>query len=165
MKKCFKCGEEKELKEFYKHKQMADGHLNKCKICTRKDSRSNYDEKSKDEDWFLKERERTRLKYHRLNYKDKVKDQLTKYPWKKSSEYKNLRKKHYPFLDKNIELHHWNYFKIKDVILLDRRTHSKLHSLLEIDVEKRIFFVKDTGEYLDTRIKHEKFIKDNFRHG
>lgn len=37
-KKCFKCGIEKPLTDYYKHKEMGDGHLNKCKECTKKDS-------------------------------------------------------------------------------------------------------------------------------
>ena len=43
MKKCFKCNIEKELTNFYKHSKMGDGHLNKCKDCTKIDNRNNRD--------------------------------------------------------------------------------------------------------------------------
>jgi hypothetical protein len=37
-KVCFKCNINKQLTEYYKHAQMGDGHLNKCKDCTKKDA-------------------------------------------------------------------------------------------------------------------------------
>ena len=41
-KKCFKCGRRKFLRQFYRHPEMRDGHLNKCKRCTKKDVSGNY---------------------------------------------------------------------------------------------------------------------------
>ena len=38
-KQCFKCGLVLGIEHFYAHKMMADGHLNKCKECTKRDAK------------------------------------------------------------------------------------------------------------------------------
>ncbi len=42
MKTCFKCLKLKDIKEFYAHPGTSDGHLNKCKVCARKDGREAF---------------------------------------------------------------------------------------------------------------------------
>lgn len=39
-KKCFKCKKVKNIDEYYKHSEMRDGHLNKCKTCTKTDNKT-----------------------------------------------------------------------------------------------------------------------------
>ena len=68
MKKCFKCGEEKPLTAFYKHKNTTDGHLGKCKECTKKDVRQNRKEKidyyrEYDVDRYAANQERRKAQY------------------------------------------------------------------------------------------------------
>ena len=41
-KPCFKCGIIQPLANFYAHPQMSDGHVNKCKVCSKKDVQANY---------------------------------------------------------------------------------------------------------------------------
>jgi len=38
---CFKCGKRQKLCDFYAHREMRDGCVNKCKKCTKKDVKAN----------------------------------------------------------------------------------------------------------------------------
>ena len=65
MKKCFKCGLEKPIAEYYAHPMMADGHLGKCKSCAKADAEARRKEKEKDAKWRV-----TELKRHRKKSQD-----------------------------------------------------------------------------------------------
>jgi len=171
MKKiCFKCGVEKELTEYYAHKQMGDGHLNKCKDCARKDVDEREKKLRTDPNWVEKEKIRSREKYHRLNYKNihkptpERKKEIMKayhdrYPEKKIS--RSMLGKTKPKVSGN-ELHHWSYNieHAKDVIELTVLDHNKAHRYMIYDQERMMYRRVDTNELLDTRQRHEDYLID-----
>jgi hypothetical protein len=56
MKTCIACGGEFELNDFYGHSGMADGHLNKCKSCCKKQAAARRQVKLKEIKAYDKER-------------------------------------------------------------------------------------------------------------
>lgn len=59
-KECFRCHRSKPLSAFYRHLMMGDGHLGKCKDCTKQDAKQRYHQKMHDPGWAQQERERNR---------------------------------------------------------------------------------------------------------
>lgn len=166
---CFKCNEEKELKNFYSHKRMADGYLNKCILCTKNDTKKRRTKLSSDATWVEKEKKRQREKYYRLEYKEKYKvcgetkkkimsRYNEKYPEKLKA--KNLSQ-HLSKKDGN-HLHHWSYNEehYKDVIELTKKEHYTLHRFIVYDQERMMYRRTDTLELLDSKEKHQNFLKE-----
>lgn len=72
MKTCFICGKKKALEEFYPHKKMRDGRLNKCKECTKSQEEARRIENMKNPEWVLQEMDRQREKERRRREQGKV---------------------------------------------------------------------------------------------
>ena len=133
MKKCFKCGIEKTLDNFYRHSQMGDGYLNKCKTCNKLDVKENY----------TLRREKY-AEYERKRYSDPTRRA-------KHLEYQRKRRASNPIKEKarravanalrkgemeksicrcgasKVEAHHEDYLKPLDVVWLCRACHLKEH--------------------------------------
>lgn len=153
---CFKCGILKPLSEFYSHPQMGDGHLNKCKECTKKDASERYSEKSKDESWLERERARGREKFKRLGYKGRFKSP-TKICIEGKSISMKLRLRGYD--TKGKEAHHWNYNLPNSVFLSSRKAHKCIHKYISVNYSDKFCYTLD-GVIIDTIEK----AKNLFRH-
>lgn len=130
-KKCFKCGKIKPLSDFYKHKEMADGHVNKCKVCNKKDVTENRNKKieyyreydrnrgSRQDKYYLRE-------YRRKNPEKFAAHQLVRYAIKNGK----LAKKPCEVCgaENRLEAHHEDYTRPLDVIWLCSEHHKWIHS-------------------------------------
>jgi hypothetical protein len=160
-KRCFKCGLEKPLEEFYKHPQMGDGHLNKCKECTKKDVRENYDKNAEDPDYVERERARGRDKHHRLyrgikNYNPerdriRIRNYKERFPEKYMASMRSCRIR----VQEGCDKHHWSYNEEHwlDIIPFTHNDHMKLHRYMIYDQERMMYRTRD-GVLLDTKEAH-----------
>ena len=165
LKQCFKCNQTLPLSEFYKHPQMADGHLNKCKTCNKRDTMERYNALIVTPDFKESERKRALNKYYRLYRsptadlpRQKMAPFYDRYPEKKKARSlsSHLRSK----IEGN-HLHHWSYQQrhAKDVIDISAKDHYKAHRFIVYDQERMMYRTMD-GLLLDTRERHEAYIFD-----
>lgn len=77
-KRCSKCGIEKELSEFHKHKEFRDGHQYVCKECTASKARIYYQTHKGKRRKYLKKRKQEILKQARI-YRKEHKAEIAKY--------------------------------------------------------------------------------------
>lgn len=146
-KTCFKCKSVKPVSEFYKHSEMADGYLGKCKSCAKSDSRIRSIKKSKDPAWVASEAERHRIKqarYRSLGLASPVTSEARK-KWCLNNRHKRRAQGRLIYAVRSgkvsrpdrcqkchiksdrIQAHHHDYSKPLDVLFLCPACHGKEH--------------------------------------
>ncbi len=149
MKKCFKCGIEKELGSFYKHPAMLDGYLNKCKDCNKSDVREN---RLKKIDYYKEFDKKRAMLPHRVEKRNEYiktkngkiakakanKNYLNNNPLKKKAVQKlnNYLRCNPEFrkpchCGEKAQAHHHDYSKPLDVVWLCVKHHNEEHKRLK----------------------------------
>lgn len=139
MKTCFKCLAAKPLTEFYKHAAMGDGHLGKCKDCTRADVK-----RHRQENWeTVRAYDRMRASQpHRVATRHRiVAEYEQRFPNRKkantavSNAVRTGRLKKQPcwVCGEKAVAHHPDYDRPLDVVWLCQSHHKQAHTLVAND--------------------------------
>lgn len=173
-KKCRNCNEIQPLESFYKNPRLKDGFSNVCKKCSIQKSLNRYHSapdksifKPKDIERHrrmarLSGRKKIRAIGYKMNTKNKYQIKVkyrSKYPEKHIAQVLAARKINLEF--EGAHRHHWSYNEEHrlDVLHLNKDHHSKAHRFLVYDQERKMFRTLD-GELLDTKKRHEVYIKE-----
>ncbi len=133
-KECFKCHVTKPLFDFYKHSAMGDGHLNKCKQCTKRDAHNHRNENLEK----VREYDRTRgkLKHRKELAAKNTRDYRKRFP----GRYKAHQKVNFAIRrgvliktpcevcgKEHVEAHHSDYSRPLQVTWLCHEHHKEIH--------------------------------------
>lgn len=143
MKTCFKCGLSKPLFDFYKHKAMADGHLNKCKTCTKDDAHKHRHGAGR-ERVLAYETARSKTPERRANASKTIAAWKAQNPIRRDAQVKlgnavrNGTVMRWPVCalpecNKKPEAHHPDYSRPLDVVWLCSSHHKQAHALVRDD--------------------------------
>ncbi len=134
VKTCFKCGIEQDIGNFYKHKEMADGHFGKCKACTKKDVSENYQDKREayaeyeKRRWKRPERKKAAIRYQRKRRKNNPETYKARSALGNAVRDGRIEKQNCQQCgDTESQAHHPDYSKPLDVIWLCRKCHLAEH--------------------------------------
>jgi hypothetical protein len=134
-KVCFKCDRELPLAAFYRHAMMGDGHLNKCKECTKADVAAHR--AARIEQVRLYDKQRSNLPHRQELRRSIIARWMEANPDRKSAQTK-LRKavlggtvqKHPCWVcGEKAEAHHPDYSRPLDVVWLCRSHHMQAHAI------------------------------------
>ena len=120
VKTCFRCGVLKPLTDFYAHKQMADGRLNKCKVCNKLDVSKNCKARREQYAAYNRGRDPVKKRARRLVESAIRNGPLIRKPCEVCAETK-------------VDAHHDDYSKPLDVRWLCRQHHLEHHGKVSFE--------------------------------